>query len=557
MANMFPLTDTRLKPNWAEVAKAQFDMEEELEYQARIVIARDYFEGQFPEDLHDELEQALVGTDLGDEFTAPNLSRVIVTTLRDRLEVTSLQFSDEEQAKIVNEWWKEIAGIQHELHMNVIRDGEAFVIADFEEDQEAEGGGKIRYYVHERYTDPAVDGDGQGCRAHYEGKQLLFVSKRWTETVYDRDGNRETRNRMTLYFEDRIEKYVAVGAFWEEYKDEMDSSWPITWINQGKPIGIAAVHFRSPEMRPKAKDAWGMQIASDHTVANLLSAMSMHGFPILTSNVYPTTDGEPPEDDGSNVWKIGPRTILGTADPDTKIGRIDSGDLGQLTTVQNMWTLWTAVSTNTPSLAAMMILGRNISGETLKQFDLAQISEANRLQEVLGNTYQKLGEVSRSIFNAFGTSQLDETVEIRPSWKQAEVRDREQTMKEVKAKLETGVPLNQVLLEWNYTPSQIVAIKRYWSQEQALQILKQRQDPAASAAVFAILNAWSTNDDGLEEEAWRLVEAAMQQGGMTTTNDPQNTTQEESTGATAQTETDTGSSGTATAGENSGNASGS
>ena len=524
---MFPLSSTSLQVNWAELARLQFEVEQELEYQARIVKGRDYYEGQFPDALHAELEKSIVGEDLDDSFTALNVNRAIVKSVANRLTVSGIQVKGNEETALAVDGWFEGNGFQAEqdtLHTYAIRDGEAFVIIEPVEDETADSAIDILWHVHERYTDPSVDGNGEGCRAHYDGKKLVFVSKRWTETIYDNEGSPETRMRMTLYFADRIEKFAfSEAGVWEPFQDEGDPGSPITWTAEGQPIGIAVIHFKLRELRPYAKDAWGMQVASDHNLAALFASGQMSGFPMLWSGgAWPTTDGNIPAEDGSNVWKIGPRSIIGNNNAETKVGRVEPGDLSQLLNLQNQILLQTAAVTGTPQLAAM-ILRANVSGETLKQFDVSQLAEVRRLIEDFTPGYIALVTRSIKIHNAFASSQLSieaaegVTVAVSPIWESPEVRDRTERTAEAQAKGKAGVPWEQLLSEWGYGPDEIIEMRKERAREIVLNLLAQAAaagDQAAGTALSAVFAAWQESDEAAEVAAWAgAITAVGQMGG--------------------------------------------
>lgn len=537
------LTNRTVNP--AELAKAVWDTDEELEIQARIVAARHFHEGQFSDKLYEEIRKRVVGQELPKVFTAVNLSRMIVNTLRDRLSLTGLQISDEEQAVLFAEWWKysRMSSNQHDIYTWTLRDQEAFVILAFERPNAALGvagvtaeagqiPGRVTFHVKQRYTDPQVGGDGDGCRAHYEDGRLAYVTQRWAETVW-RNKKPFSRLRLTIYLPDRTERYVDEGKGWAKYRTDPADTWPITWVDAaGRPVGVPVVHFTNEEERPEARDAWGLHLASDHTIASLLIASQMQGFPMLWANFYPTTDGKPPNDDRSNVWQVGPASIVGNAEmgKDGKLDRIPPGDLSQLINAENQWLMWTAASTSTPALASTLALGQNISGETLKQFDVAQVTKAERLQSRFGDKWEEVAEKARVIYNAFAAANLKPTV-YNSTWRSAETRDRRDRMAESAEKRAAGVPEEQLWIEFGYSQEDIVALRRQRAWDEAMKLLTpwaERGNPAALDAMLLIFAAWRTQDQKEEEAAWAAVETALRRLGTEAAAEPAEEVRQES-----------------------------
>lgn len=502
-----PITGQQV--NWAEVALRKYKEEIEKEIQALIIKARDYYDGQFPTALRDELAKSLAGGELDEDFTGPNIIRTIIDSLIDRLNLIGLQVTTETTNIIFQDWVKKIglASVQEQVHAYLLRDGEAFLLIDHD-------GFKPRLHAQQRYTDGQNGGDDTGCAAHYQNGELVAISKRWIEEFVKDDGSTSDRQRMTVYTSYEIQKYVMDGNEWVQYQDELDTAWPIPWTDSEGPLGIPGFHFSLTSGRPWTMDYWGMQIASDHTVAAILSAGQISGFPILFSNFYPTTDGDPPLADGSNLIQIGPRTIIGNTAEGADLKRIDSGNLSQLINSENQWMLWIAATSATPNIATMLVPGTNLSGETLKQFDLSQMAAVKKFQRLLGPIWEQVGKYMIRLHNAFGTenANLDPLAGVTAIWASAIVRDTATAITEIRAKEAMGVPREYLWGEFGYSADQILDMKRKAAVEELIVLLKHyaHASPEIAAALAGLLEAQrNPGDENQEESAFQAGKNAL------------------------------------------------
>jgi hypothetical protein len=407
--------------NWLELAYLQHQVEEEKELQRRIVIARDLYEGMLADELVAELKAGLLAGDADDIESLFNIYAATIDEIADRLSVEG--FWDGPDPATANpvpwasDYWQAayLDELQHETMLNALIDGESFIILEPATDYRT-GEVTIKAYPHERYTDAEVGGTGEGVKMHYKnnkrpGMGWDMASKRWPETVIV-NGERETRQRMTLYIpateeeDGRIEKYVAAGDDWVRHQDDGDEAWPLPWTYH------SVIGFRNTGKRRQGSRATGAQAVLDNLVTALSTSASTMAAPTaVVMGGYPTDDGRPPNENGTNVWRMGPRRIIGF--PDKSPGEASvkferPGDLEQLLSAIDHIIKLTAVTTSTPSLTAKE-LGHNVAGETLKQLDIRPTAIARRVQNAFGNDAQRddhrgesAGRYGRSCFVAAG-----------------------------------------------------------------------------------------------------------------------------------------------------------
>lgn len=417
------------------LALLQHEADEEAERQARIVKARDLYAGALDDDMADELADALMAGDAADLPGLLNIYAAAVDERLNRLSVDTLSADPTGEAGTL-EWadilWQRLGldELQHDLHEYALVDGEAFLFLDVR--QNPAGAVEIDAIPHRRYTDPQVDGDGDGMKAHYPNgvKTLRSISfsKRWTEDYFDDRGRRQTRRRMTVYVRQdeagpaRIEKYVF-NSGWQPFETPGEA-WPLVWAdNSGASLPLPIVHFRNPgTIGQEGRPMQGPQIILDSLVTALVSATSSTALPpMVVLGGYPTTDGQPPAEDASNVWQITPRAVIGIPDKtpgEVSIEFMRPPDLGQMRTGITDWITWAATTTGTSGLLQQNIGGSAIAAETISRLDSRPVMRAQRQQTALGNAWSRVFATYVTLAERFGVADLppgasaDETVHV-------------------------------------------------------------------------------------------------------------------------------------------------
>jgi len=451
-----------------EVAYAGWLAEEEKRRQAAVVLARNYYAGEHEVPLTDRQKEFLGFQDDGHERFALNYCRTVVSALAERLIVSGFAgvgSGDESFAKVAWEWWQgnRSDGLQSRVHSRAVRDGEYFVFVDWDE-----AAGQPTWVLHPRYTDATVEGTGFGCKAFYPDgdpdRPMEYASKRWTETAIDERGRRETRQRMTLYYPERVEKYVLMTtnseAGWAPYAEEDGGRWPVPWVDgQGRPLGIPLIHFRNnADLRTELWDAVPVQDGINKTVLDVLATADATGFRMLIAlGFYPTTDGNPPESDGSNYLEVHPGCWLGsTKSPrDASVSALDAADLRPMLDLWMGLELALAKVTDTPT--SRFQATRQVAAEgTLKQQESPLLAKVRDRQVSFGNSWEDVLYASRRLANAFGQAGLDEEARVECQWEPAETRDEKAFLEGLAIKRDKlGVPLPRIWAEAGYSQDEI------------------------------------------------------------------------------------------------------
>jgi len=436
-----------------------------------IAQARRYYRGEQGVQLT-ERQREFLGFQQGGGFRA-NYCRMVVNAVHERLIVSG--FSSDEAPTAEGEqptarWaarlWRVNRGdaLQFVVHRDAVRDGEVFVLVD-----PTGVGGEAAFPVlapHPRYVDPRHGGSGFGIRAYYDNDDprqgMQYVAKWWTEEVEEEGAaggrRREQRQRMTLYFPERIERYVwqrGARSGWVEYREE-GQAWPVAWMDrQGRALGIPVIHFQNPEQVSELADAVPVQDAINKTLLDIIAAADACGIPVRWSNEFLTTDGRPPADDGSNYLAITPGCIITVQGEKARLENLEGGDLGPLLQTYNELVLTLARITDTP--LSRFQTTRQVAAEgTLKQQEAPLLSKVRARQVFFGNAWEDVLAMARRLAVEFGGLNLAEDVSLETQWAPAETRDEPS----IEEKLKAGVPQEQVWAEMGYTQEEIGAMKQ-------------------------------------------------------------------------------------------------
>lgn len=434
---MFALTAPQ--PNLAALAYAEFMAGEELDRQRAIVRARKYYSGEQLTYLSARLQEilGLDNTVSGDMLFHMNVCKKVITAVTERLAVTGFTSdepdsvgADTRQGQVAEDWWNgsRLDALQKSVYRATRRDGETFVIVDFAD-------GQPRFTPQQRYTDTTVDGDGIGCRAFYPNgdpaQPLQYVSKRWTEDYIDARGESRQRQRMTLYFDDRIEKYSLEGGKWEPFADtDADTGqpelWPLDWIGMdGDPLGIAAIHFQNEELECDIDSSVvSLQNLLNKTLIDLAESSDQAAFRIYKAfGFIPTSDGKPPAADGSNKLSVKPNSIIGTTvAPGLASFDVIAGEPPDpLLTIINEIRSWIASLKDIP-LSRFQVTKQVAAEGTLKQQEAPLHALCRQLQLILGDAWEDALYLARRLANTYAGAGLDETITFDTQWEALDVR---------------------------------------------------------------------------------------------------------------------------------------
>lgn len=446
--------------------------EEEREFQAGVLKARAYHAGTQQTFLTDRLRQFLQ-LDSTEQTFRLNFVRQVVMAVIERLQVNGFDCADDGLRAWAEDVWADnrMDARQNDAHLYAVRDGEGFVIVDW--DAEA---GRPRLSIHPRYTGTDVSytalgkygnettttGDGYGCQMVYPygdiNQPALYAVRRFSD--YDPASKTlRLRSRATLYYPERIEKYAYDGG-WKPVKDKDDEPWPIPWTDGSGPLGIAVVHFANAENSPEAYDGWPIQDLIDKTTIDLLGASDLTAFRLFVALGWmPTDDGKPLASDGSNALKLEPGQIIGTTKSasEADFKAVDGADLSNLIDVCNKNVIDLAQVTNTP-VARFVFLKQIASAETLKGQETPFAFKVRQRQALFGYGWNQCLQLARQLQNLYG-EQVSEDMPVTVAWEPVSEPSQAERYAEWEAKVKASVPREQIWAEMGYTAEQIAGFQ--------------------------------------------------------------------------------------------------
>lgn len=436
-----------LGPVDVALLEARSEVEDQL--QRDILFARKYHAGEQMTQLTDRIRQFLPSVTEGKKEFRLNICRVIVSAMTDRMRVVGFDSVDKNKIAWAAEVWDENKGpvVELDLYETIFRDGEAFVVID--SDQET---GTIFWHVNQRFTSLDVGGDGTGCRAYYENddpnQRLVAITKEWTNL----DGRGRTNRFRNIYYPDKILKQKHNGNRWVTYDD-------VNWVDaEGKPLGIAAVHFYNKGFKREAEDAYTPQDAINKTFLDLLASSDLAAFRIFVALGWiPTTDGKAPEEDMSNWMPIEPGRLIGTDKPRSEVDLkvVEGGDFTSIMNLVQQNIMWASMVTNTP-VSRFIATKLIASDETLKQQEEPLVAKIEGAKTLIAYSWRKVFELTEKIWAVFNTEQPTDK-KVKPIW--CHSASQESLMAILIQKQTLGIPEKQLWREMGYDESKITQME--------------------------------------------------------------------------------------------------
>jgi len=431
-----------------------------------ILSARNYYNG-IQEDFMTARVREFLGVHDDNPFTL-NVCETIVMAVANVLNVTGFdtdEKADKDGVKLqsafaANVWEKnKMDSLQDVVHEYALSDRETFLIVEWDAEE------KFPRLVHnQRFVDVAAGGDGMGVWMVYENDDIyqkpMYAVKQWVETTWSAGGIPRTVTRRTVYFPDRIERFVYDGG-WKRF-EQPDVEWPQPLKDKaGKPLGIPVIHFKNKGYRAEHWKAIPMQDAINKTLVDILGANDLTAFKsFFAFGFLPTTDGKPPAADGSNALTIGPGVINGAANVkagDATLQEIEGADTSSLMEELIKLVTLTAQITDTP-VSRFVVTAQIASDETIQKQNDALNKKAEDRRGLLGDSWSQVMSMARKYSNLFGSTSLDEEMEFKTLW------GHDRTLEELAQKQTIlGIPQEQLWMEAKYSPEKIAEMKQMQS----------------------------------------------------------------------------------------------
>lgn len=417
--------------------------------QDMVVLARHYYDGNHVVYLTDRQEAWLKLHGKSVRFTV-NHCPVVVDAVVERLKVTGFKHGNAVN-DLIWEWWQanRMDAVQTEAHRYAVRDAEAFILTNWDDTL-----GRPVFTLHPRFTDTDRGGDGYGMWIEYPNNDYLAqpikACKQWRETVDDGHGKR-TLSYRTDYYPDRVEKFVFDHGRWDIASDVAP------WLDpQGQPLGIPVAHLRNPGIKSELRDVIPLQDALNKDWLDILGAADATGFRMLAFFGWiPTTDGQEPKADGSNLLQVAPGQMFGTpkAPNEAAVQSIEAASAQPLLDIEDRIVIRIASVSSTP--LSRFISSRQVAAEgTLQQEEGPLLSKVEERQTLFGNAWEDTMKMALKLSSMFGGQALPDG-EIDTVWAPAAVRNEAAEIQIAEGKKRLGVPTDEILQEIGYTPQQI------------------------------------------------------------------------------------------------------
>lgn len=449
--------------------------EEENERQREIVVSRNYYDGEQGVTLPDRLREFIPSVAQGVPFRV-NASRKIVTAIVERLRILGFDSTDEAYLKWITSITQMLKfdALQSDIHEAAIRDGESFILVDWDEIKK-----RPRWTMHERYTSISVGGNGTGCWMVFPENDYLrdplMAVKQWSD--YDAQGT--LREYRTVYYPDHVEYFVRNDrGEWSTLKEPQ----PLIDENQ-EPFGIPVIAFQNKSLQCETLDALPLQDGVNKTLIDLLMTSDLAAFRIYVAlGWWPTIDGKEPAEDKSNWLPITPGSIVGTTKSpgDASFTAIEPTELAPLLDTTQQLLMWLAMISDTP-LSRFISTKLIASDETLKQQEEPLVSKVEDRKGRLGKSWKTVLEMTAKFTNAFGTEKVvvpDE--EARILWVNSRAHSETEQLANATTKMKLGVPQEQLWTEIGYDKAKIAEMKKMRDEETQNAIRRQQSIVDAS-----------------------------------------------------------------------------
>jgi hypothetical protein len=301
---------------------------------------------------------------------------------------------------------------------------------------------------------------------------------------------------MNLYFPNRIEKYIskseAADGRWLPYEDDETDKidqghiglaginwWTDNGTETGKPLGVPIVHFKHND----TGDSFGtshlakvmpVQDALNKTMIDLLGVMDTEAFGLLVGT-------------GTDAWanvKVGPGAIaaVNMKSSDADLKRLTGTSPTGVLAAYNALVVEIARISGTP-MSYFQTGGQVAAEGTMKQQEIALISQVKKSQTDFGNAWEDCMNIARRLSNAFSSdAEMDTDPLIETIWEQAETRN-DKEFAEYLAMLVSalGISEDQAQIELGYNENQRSTFKREKIRAQALAMRQMSQQAPQGA----------------------------------------------------------------------------
>lgn len=410
------------------------------------------------------------------KYPACNLVKTGISTIADRLAITAVtSTTNPAAAKVAQEWWDitEMTSWQLDLYRYLLRDSMSIIIASWDAKTNTPS-----WTVHELY-----DGEAGNCRVHFDSDgNLMFVSKRWVE--HDQNDRPTGRVRVTAYYTDRIERYVAENGSQMrlmsvdecQAEDPGITSNPELWLMPDgiTPIGSPAVVFYNNPFDTEASDLMTPQVGLNESILSWHVGGRYSGFRMLVmENATEQVDKA-----GNPVpLRVGPGRFLRVRSQGTQPTRvypIPAEDVGAIFNGAVLPYIDMAAMAKRWPIHIFNVTAMPSSGELVRMLEGPLVAQCDIKKPMLADSWRELFQVTARMAVVFGRQAMQtENLGLDFSWKPSETKNEQVDLDVIGKKKNVGnLPDEEVWRLMGYTADEIKALQGYRlaAQKQALSL---------------------------------------------------------------------------------------
>ena len=366
---------------------------------------------------------------------ALNLMPTVVDAPKNKLRVTG--FAVEEGSDLATEAWKiwQTNRMQQQagsVHLEALKTGDAYVIVW------PDSNGVARIHPQKSRL----------CTVTYDEEEpgkIVSAAKVWLTAG--------KKVRLTLYYPDRIEKYITRGAHTNGLPDGAKAfdqflvdgePWPLP-----NPYGVVPVfHFANKAAigefgDSELCDVTPIQDGLNKTVLDLMVAAEFFSFPQRYA-IGLEVDNDPVTGKPITPW-TGVERWLTVGSPDAKFGQFESGDLEQFLKVKAEFAADVARISGTPLHYLMLDKGDFPSGEAMNRAEARLLAKVEDRQISFGGEWESLLALALQI-DGHG----DERTRLFVQWADAATVSDSEKLDTLLKKKDLGVSERQLLIEAGY-----------------------------------------------------------------------------------------------------------
>lgn len=377
------------------------------------------------------------------EAFAYNRCASVVDAHTDRLRVTGFGADDDAIAQAAQDLWdaNRMDVREGQVEADQLALGDSYVIAEMHPSR-----GDVQLWAQ----DPRL------VRVHY-GDDAPGELDLGTKVWYDD----QRYCHLNLYFRDRIEKYISVNRAPAGVPTSTSAFQLIEIAGEQNPVPLAVTdtvpifHFANngrtnaygtSELRPIIP----LQDAINKTLMDMLVAMEFAAFP---QRVLIGVEADDPESEAKLArFQAGIDRILTLFAPDAKIGEFSAVNIAQYLSVAEFWD--TAISR--VSKVPVHYLGMNGTFASGRALRIAETPFTAKIEDRQRSAGQTWGDAQTYGLRLQGKNVAPGA--IRVNWASAAPMSEEDRLGVANEQKLLGIPLEQILKEAGYEPTQIADI---------------------------------------------------------------------------------------------------